>query len=94
MATVYVLQVMAHHGVGTEGWRTVRRSGGEAYRFQTYEAAHAALQKHFANLREGINVRVHTMEASEATTPLAGMPPGPETDHTPPLERQRQDQGR
>ena len=75
MAMVYVLQVMAHHGVGTEGWRTVRRPGGEAYYFSTYEAAHAILEKHFANLREGINVRVHTIEASAATTPLSGIPP-------------------
>ena len=44
MAVVYVLQVMAHHGYGLEGWRTVRKSSGEPYSFETREAAQAALQ--------------------------------------------------
>jgi hypothetical protein len=61
MDVVYVIQVMAHHGYGLEGWRTVRKASGEPYGFQTYEAAHAALQQHFSNLREGINVRIHAM---------------------------------
>jgi hypothetical protein len=61
MDVIYVIQVMAHHGYGLEGWRTVRKASGEPYGFQTYEAAHAALQQHFSNLREGINVRIHAM---------------------------------
>jgi hypothetical protein len=63
MDVVYVIQVMAHHGYGLEGWRTVRKASGEPYGFQTYEAAHAALQRHFSNLREGINVRIHAIPA-------------------------------
>ena len=56
MAIVYVLQVMAHHGYGLEGWRTVRKPSGEPYSFETREAAQAALQQHFSNLRDGLNV--------------------------------------
>jgi hypothetical protein len=82
MTMVYVIQVMAHHGVGTEGWRTVRRPSGEPYSFQTYEVAHAALQQHFANLREGINVRIHTIAAEDAMKPLLGVPPDPTTCNT------------
>ena len=74
MAQVYVIQVRAHHGFGLEGWRTIRRASGTPYSFQTHAAAHAALQQHFSNLREGINVRVHAMEAPEATPPVPGVP--------------------
>ena len=66
MAVVYVLQVMAHHGYGLEGWRTVRKSSGEPYSFETREAAQAALQQHFSNLRDGLNVRVHAIDAEAA----------------------------
>ncbi len=66
MAIVYVIQVMAHHGYGLEGWRTVRNSAGEPYRFATQAAAQAALQRYFSNLREGLNVRVHSFEATDA----------------------------
>ena len=65
MALVYVIQVMAHHGYGLEGWRTVRNSAGEPYRFTTQEAAQAALQRYFSNLREGLNVRIHSLEATD-----------------------------
>ena len=61
---VYVLQIMARHGVGTQGWRTVRRSSGGPYYFQTHAAALAALRKHFPALREEHNVRVHTLSQS------------------------------
>lgn len=84
MTMVYVIQVMAHHGVGTEGWRTVRRPSGEPYSFQTYEVARAALQQHFANLREGINVRIHTMAAADAVKPLPGVPQESRGRDTPP----------
>jgi len=77
MAVVYVIQVMACHGVGLEGWRTVQQSSGVPYRFPTCEAAQAALHKHFSNMRQGVNVRVHTMELDVATQPLAGVPPQP-----------------
>jgi hypothetical protein len=77
MAVIYIIQVMAHHGVGLEGWRTVRKLTGEPYSFQTYEAAQVALKQHFANLREGINVRVHTMAAEGATQALPEVPPTP-----------------
>ena len=66
MAGVYVIQVMAHHGYGLEGWRTVRKTSGAPYGFRSYDAAHAALREHFPTLREGLNVRVHRLaEASE-----------------------------
>jgi hypothetical protein len=77
MDVVYVIQVMAHHGYGLEGWRTVRKASGEPYGFPTYEAAHTALQQHFGNLREGINVRVQPVSSEAASTPLAGVPPRP-----------------
>jgi hypothetical protein len=77
MDVVYVIQVMAQHGYGLEGWRTVRKATGEPYSFQTYDAARAAVQQHFGNLREGLNVRVHTIPAVAAHTPLAGVPPDP-----------------
>ena len=74
MAVVYVLQVMAHHGYGLEGWRTVRKPSGEPYSFETREAAQAALQQHFSNLRDGLNVRVHTMDAEAAQHPMSTVP--------------------
>jgi hypothetical protein len=61
MADVYVIQVMAHHGYGLEGWRTVRKASGAPYGFHSFNAAHAALRKHFPTLREGLNVRVHRL---------------------------------
>jgi len=60
-AEVYVIQVMAHHGYGLEGWRTVRKAGGAPYGFRSFNAAHAALREHFPTLREGVNVRVHRL---------------------------------
>ena len=94
MAVVYVLQVMAHHGYGLEGWRTVRKSSGEPYSFETREAAQAALQRHFSNLRDGLNVRVHAMDAEAAqhampavqrdpTSSSAPAPPHPPADPSP-----------
>jgi len=65
MAVVYVIQVMARHGVGSQGWRTVRRSSGEPYCFQTREAALAALRRHFPALREERDVRVHAMQTEQ-----------------------------
>lgn len=61
MAVIYVIQVMARHGVGSQGWRTVRRPSGAPYCFQTQAGARAALREHFSNLREGTDVRVHAM---------------------------------
>ena len=61
MANVYVIQVMAHHGYGLEGWRTVRKASGAPYGFRSYDSAHAALREHFPTLREGLNVRVHQL---------------------------------
>ena len=61
VGTVYVLQVMARHGVGSQGWRTVRRPSGEPYYFQTEDRALTALRQHFPALREGRDVRVHTL---------------------------------
>jgi hypothetical protein len=52
---------MARHGVGSQGWRTVRRPSGEPYCFQTHDAALAALRKHFPALREEYDVRVHVL---------------------------------
>ena len=66
MAAVYVIQVMAHHGYGLEGWRTVRKANGAPYGFRSYDAAQTALREHFPTLREGLNVRVHRLsEPSE-----------------------------
>ena len=61
MAGVYVIQVMAHHGVGTVGWRTVRKASGAPYGFGSHASARAALREHFPTLREGLNVRVHQL---------------------------------
>jgi hypothetical protein len=74
MAVVYVLQVRAHHGYGLEGWRTVRKPSGEPYGFETREAAQAALRQYFSNLRDGLNVRVHTMDAEAAQHPMSTVP--------------------
>ena len=69
MAAVYVIQVMAHHGYGLEGWRTVRKANGAPYGFQSFDSAHAALREHFPTLREGLNVRVHRLaEPNEPET--------------------------
>jgi hypothetical protein len=88
MAVVYVLQVMAHHGYGLEGWRTVRKSSGEPYSFETREAAQAALQQHFSNLRDGLNVRVHVMDAEAAQRAMPGVPRDPTSSSAPaPLHR-------
>lgn len=73
MAEIYVIQVMAHHGYGLEGWRTVRKANGAPYGFGSYASAHAALQEHFPTLREGLNVRVHRL--SEPSEPLASGKP-------------------
>lgn len=61
MAELYVIQVMAHHGYGLEGWRTVRKAGGAPYSFRSFAAARAALREHFPTMREGLNVRVHRL---------------------------------
>ena len=66
MVVVYVLQVIAYHGGGIKGWRTVRKPNGKPYVFQTREAAEAALQHYFSNLRDGHTVRVHAMEEEAA----------------------------
>jgi hypothetical protein len=67
MATFYVIQVWAYHGSGMQGWRTASRRAGVPYRFRTREAAVAALQEHFSNLREGVSVRVHAISDDAAT---------------------------
>jgi hypothetical protein len=74
MAVVYVIQVMARHGVGSQGWRTVRRPSGEPYCFQTHTAALTALRKHFSALREERDVRVHTI-ADEPGGPISLVTP-------------------
>jgi hypothetical protein len=61
MSEVYVIQVWAYHGVGTQGWRTVSQRFGEPYVFRTRAAAEAAMRKHFGNLRQGSSVRVQSM---------------------------------
>jgi len=83
MAVVYVIQVMAHHGYGLEGWRTVRKSSGEPYSFETREAAQAALRQHFSNLRDGLNVRVHSMDADAAPHAMPAVPRDPITSSAP-----------
>lgn len=89
MTTVYVLQVMAHHGYGLEGWRTVRTSSGAPYRFATHAEAQAALRRHFPNLRDGINVRVHAMDAAAAgpLRPVAPTDPSASSAQSPPHPR-------
>ena len=83
MAVIYVLQVMAHHGYGLEGWRTVRKPSGEPYSFETREAAQAALRHHFSNLRDGLNVRVHSMEADAVPHAMPAVPRDPTTSSAP-----------
>ena len=83
MAVVYVIQVIAYHGGGIKGWRTVRKPSGEPYSFQTREAAEAALQQHFSNLRDGINVRVHAMEAEAAQGAMPAVPRDPTSSSAP-----------
>ena len=83
MAVVYMIQVMAHHGYGLEGWRTVRKPSGEPYCFKTYEAAQAALQQHFSNLRDGLNVRVHSMDAEAAQHTMPAVPRDPTSSSAP-----------
>jgi hypothetical protein len=75
MATVYVIQVWVHHGVGTQGWRSVGRRVGEHYRFRTRGAALDAMRQHFGNLREDHSVRVHAIEDEEPEA-NAGYPGG------------------
>ncbi len=75
MATFYVIQVWAYHGSGMQGWRTASRQAGIPYRFQTHEAAVAAMREHFGNLREGVSVRVHAVAEgpeADAHQPYAG----------------------
>lgn len=83
MAVVYVIQVIAYHGGGIKGWRTVRQPSGEPYSFQTREAAEAALQQHFGNLRDGLTVRVHSMEADAAHRPMPAVQRDPTSNSTP-----------
>jgi len=83
MAVVYMIQVMAHHGYGLEGWRTVRKPSGEPYCFKTYEAAQAALQQHFSNLRDGLNVRVYSMDAEAAQHTMPAVPRDPTASSVP-----------
>jgi hypothetical protein len=75
MATVYVIQVWVHHGVGTQGWRSGGRRVGEHYRFRTRGAALDAMRQHFGNLREDHSVRVHAIEEEEPEA-NAGYPGG------------------
>ena len=83
MATYYVIQVWAYHGVGTQGWRMVNQRAGEPYRFRTREAAEAAMREHFGTLREGISVRVHEV-VEEADPPLTlEVPPDPSASNAP-----------
>ena len=77
MAVVYVIQVMARHGVGSQGWRTVRRSSGEPYCFQTHDAALTALRKHFSALREERDVRVHAIALEPESSLSLAAPPAP-----------------
>ena len=83
MAVVYVIQVIAYHGGGIKGWRTVRKPSGEPYSFQTREAAEAALQQHFSNLRDGLTVRVHTMDEDSAQRAMPTVPRDPTASGAP-----------
>jgi len=83
MAVVYVIQVIAYHGGGIKGWRTVRKPSGEAYSFETREAAEAALQQHFGNLRDGLTVRVHSMDEDAAQRPMPAVPRDPTSSSAP-----------
>jgi len=88
MAAVYVIQVIAYHGGGIKGWRTVRKPSGEPYSFQTREAAEAALLLHFSNLRGGLTVRVHPMEEDALQRSLSAVPRDP-TASSAPVPRQQ-----
>ena len=83
MAVVYVIQVIAYHGGGVKGWRTVRKPGGEPYSYQTRDAAQAALQQHFGNLRDGLTVRVHTMDEETAQRAMPAVRTDPTTSSAP-----------
>jgi hypothetical protein len=94
VAVIYVIQVMARHGVGSQGWRTVRRPSGEPYCFQTHDAALAALRQHFPALREGHDVRVQTLSALLENRPDPALPQEPTVRTTaqppPPPDKPRQ----
>jgi hypothetical protein len=83
ITAIYVIQVMARHGVGSQGWRTVRRPSGEPYCFQTHDAALAALRQHFPALREGHDVRVQALAAPLESRPTPARLQDP-TVHTRP----------
>jgi hypothetical protein len=80
MTKVYVIQVWAFHGGGIQGWRTASRAYRQPYCFRTREAAIAAMQEHFGNLREGVSVRVHEVEATPALLANLAAPPVPNED--------------
>jgi hypothetical protein len=84
VTVIYVIQVMARHGVGSQGWRTVRRPAGEPYCFQTHDAALAALRQHFPALREGHDVRVQTLATPLESRPTAARPQDPTARTAPP----------
>ncbi len=88
MSVVYVIQVIAYHGGGIKGWRTVRKPSGEAYSFETREAAEAALRQYFSNLRDGLTVRVHSMDEDAAQHPMPAVPQDP-TSNSAPAPRHR-----
>jgi hypothetical protein len=71
---VYIIQVMARHGVGSQGWRTVRRPSGEPYCFRTHAAALAALRSHFHALREDHDVRVYVIPDKPEAQATPGAP--------------------
>lgn len=83
MPDVYIIQVLAQHGYGLEGWRTVRNATGEPYSFTTPEAAQAALQRHFATMREGLNVRVQCLDAAALQRLRPVAPPDPTSSSVP-----------
>jgi hypothetical protein len=83
VVVVYVLQVIAQHGYGLEGWRTVRKPSGEPYSFETRAAAQAALQQHFGNLRDGVNVRVHAMDTEAAQRAIPAVQRDPTSSSAP-----------
>jgi hypothetical protein len=83
MAVVYVIQVMARHGVGSQGWRTVRRPSGEPYCFQTHIAALTALRKHFPALCEERDVRVHAIADEPESAISLAVPPAPAASSMP-----------
>jgi hypothetical protein len=83
MAVVYVIQVMARHGVGSQGWRTVRRASGEPYCFQTHAAALTVLREHFSALREERDVRVHAIAQEPESLMNLAAPPAPVASSAP-----------